>query len=51
MSRTETPAARNETIGLDVGTSRIVAARQCDNEIKYNTQLNAFEVEDFFACC
>ena len=40
MSRTE--LAKNETIGLDVGTSRIVTARQINNEIKYNTQLNAF---------
>jgi hypothetical protein len=40
MSRTE--ATKNETIGLDVGTSRIVTARQINNEIKYNTQLNAF---------
>jgi len=40
MSRTETTA--NEIIGLDVGTSRIVTARQNNNEIKYETQLNAF---------
>ena len=40
MSRTE--ATKSETIGLDVGTSRIVTARQINNEIKYNTQLNAF---------
>ena len=40
MSRTE--VTKNETIGLDVGTSRIVTARQINNEIKYNTQLNAF---------
>src|SRR6516225_6183948 len=40
MSRTE--LAKNETIGLDVGTSRIVTARQINNEIKYSTQLNAF---------
>jgi hypothetical protein len=39
MSRTE---VRNETIGLDVGTSRIVTARQVNNEIRYDTQLNAF---------
>ena len=29
-------------IGLDVGTSRIVAARQSDQQIRYETQLNAF---------
>src|SRR5690242_7596673 len=40
MSRIE--ATKNETIGLDVGTSRIVTARQINNEIKYSTQLNAF---------
>jgi len=40
MSRTEVTKA--ETIGLDVGTSRIVTARQINNEIKYTTQLNAF---------
>jgi hypothetical protein len=40
MSQTET--TKNETIGLDVGTSRIVTARQIDNEIKYEAQLNAF---------
>src|SRR5215472_16174251 len=41
MSRTEV-TKRDEIIGLDVGTSRIVTARQINNEIKYNTQLNAF---------
>src|SRR5580658_5280610 len=40
MSRTET--TKSETIGLDVGTSRIVTARQINNEIKYDAQLNAF---------
>ena len=40
MSRTET--SKNETIGLDIGTSRIVTARQTDNGIAYDTQLNAF---------
>lgn len=40
MSRTE--ATNNETIGLDIGTSRIVTARQTNNEIQYDTQLNAF---------
>ena len=33
---------RTEPIGLDVGTSRIVAARQTNDEIKYASQLNAF---------
>jgi hypothetical protein len=33
---------RTTPIGLDVGTSRIVAARQADDEIRYSTQLNAF---------
>ena len=32
MSRTEV-TKRNEIIGLDVGTSRIVTARQINNEI------------------
>jgi hypothetical protein len=40
MSRIET--TKSETIGLDVGTSRIVTARQINNEIKYDAQLNAF---------
>ena len=40
MSRTET--TKSEAIGLDVGTSRIVTARKANNEIKYDTQLNAF---------
>ena len=40
MSRTE--ATKSEIIGLDIGTSRIVTARQINNEIKYDTQLNAF---------
>lgn len=40
MSKTE--ATRTETIGLDVGTSRIVTARQGKDEIRYDTQLNAF---------
>ena len=40
MSRTE--VTKNEIIGLDVGTSRIVTARRINNEIKYKTQLNAF---------
>src|SRR5579872_6256312 len=29
-------------VGLDVGTSRIVTARQSEGAIEYNTQLNAF---------
>jgi hypothetical protein len=40
MHRTET--SKTEPIGLDVGTSRIVTARQINNEIKYDAQLNAF---------
>jgi hypothetical protein len=40
MNRVETPGT--EPIGLDVGTSRIVAARQINDEIKYASQLNAF---------
>jgi len=40
MSKTE--ATRTEAIGLDVGTSRIVTARKAKDEIRYDTQLNAF---------
>jgi hypothetical protein len=40
MSKTET--ANTSAIGLDVGTSRIVTARQANHEIKYDVQLNAF---------
>jgi hypothetical protein len=40
MSKTE--ATKNEAIGLDVGTSRIVTARQNKNEFRYDAQLNAF---------
>ncbi len=40
MSRTET--RNNFAIGLDVGTSRIVTARQANQDIKYDIQLNAF---------
>jgi len=40
MNRVERP--KNEPIGLDVGTSRIVTARQTNHEITYATQLNAF---------
>ena len=40
MSQTET--LKTSAIGLDVGTSRIVAARSVGQEIKYDIQLNAF---------
>ncbi|SPE22374.1 conserved hypothetical protein [Candidatus Sulfopaludibacter sp. SbA3] len=40
MNRNET--ANPGAIGLDVGTSRIVAARQADQQIRYTAQLNAF---------
>ena len=40
MSQTET--LKTSAIGLDVGTSRIVAARNAGPEIKYDIQLNAF---------
>src|SRR5277367_794434 len=30
------------TIGLDVGTSRIVVARRAEQEMRYESQLNAF---------
>jgi hypothetical protein len=40
MTRVET--IQNEPIGLDVGTSRIVTARQTNHEITYATELNAF---------
>jgi hypothetical protein len=40
MSQTE--ATKKSPIGLDVGTSRVVAARQTGQDIKYDTQLNAF---------
>jgi hypothetical protein len=40
MSQSET--SKNTAIGLDVGTSRIVTARQAGPEFKYETQLNAF---------
>jgi hypothetical protein len=45
MNRNEsnrTESGKAETIGLDIGTSRIVTARQINNEFKYDTQLNAF---------
>jgi len=40
MSTNETH--NREPIGLDVGTSRIVAARQSNDQFTYATQLNAF---------
>jgi hypothetical protein len=40
MSRTE--ATKSDAIGLDIGTSRIVAARQNKDEVRYDAQLNAF---------
>ncbi len=39
MNRSET---KSPVIGLDVGTSRIVAARQSEQDVKYDSQLNAF---------
>ena len=44
MSKTETETAMNSLpIGLDVGTSRIVAARSLENKkYSYETELNAF---------
>lgn len=38
--KTETP--KSPALGLDVGTSRIVTARQAEQNIEYNSQLNAF---------
>jgi hypothetical protein len=35
-------SANSAAVGLDVGTSRIVAARQAGSDIKYGAQLNAF---------
>ncbi|HLK66841.1 MAG TPA: hypothetical protein VKU19_25585 [Bryobacteraceae bacterium] len=35
-------ASKAPAIGLDVGTSRIVAARQVEQSIRYDVQLNAF---------
>src|SRR5260370_13223273 len=40
MSQTET--SKTSAIGLDVGTSRIVAARSMGQDIKYDIELNAF---------
>src|SRR6266852_4504703 len=39
MSQTQT---KNSAVGLDVGTSRIVAARGAGQDIRYDIQLNAF---------
>lgn len=36
--------ANTQTVGLDVGTSRIVIARRPDNDVTYESQLNAFVV-------
>jgi hypothetical protein len=38
----KTETNKSQPVGLDVGTSRIVTARQFNNEIRYDTQLNAF---------
>lgn len=38
----KTDATKKPAIGLDVGTSRIVTARQADQGFKYDFQLNAF---------
>jgi hypothetical protein len=38
----KTETTKNTAIGLDIGTSRIVAARIPQNEIQYDIQLNAF---------
>ena len=35
-------ASKTKAIGFDIGTSRIVTARQVDDEIQYNVQLNGF---------
>jgi hypothetical protein len=40
MSQTET--SKNSAVGLDIGTSRIVAARNAGQDVKYDIQLNAF---------
>ena len=45
MSRTE--KTNSPAIGLDVGTSRIVVARQTEGEIEYESQLNAFVTVPF----
>ena len=35
-------ANKTKAIGFDIGTSRIVTAKQTDNTIQYNVQLNGF---------
>jgi hypothetical protein len=40
MSQTET--SKNTAVGLDIGTSRIVTARNAGQDFKYDIQLNAF---------
>ena len=40
MSKTE--IAKSTPIGLDIGTSRIVAARKPENDVQYEIELNAF---------
>jgi len=40
--KTEAAKSPSPAVGLDVGTSRIVTARQADQNIKYESQLNAF---------
>jgi hypothetical protein len=45
MSRTE--KTNSPAIGLDIGTSRIVVARQTEGEIEYESQLNAFVTVPF----
>jgi len=40
MSKTE--SVKRTAIGLDIGTSRIVAARKPENEVQYDIELNAF---------
>src|ERR1051325_6620132 len=40
MNRTD--KTNPSAVGLDLGTSRIVAARQTEDKIKYDIQLNAF---------
>ena len=40
MSKTE--ITKSTAIGLDIGTSRIVAARKPENDVQYDIELNAF---------
>ncbi|MBZ5619831.1 MAG: hypothetical protein LAQ69_14065 [Acidobacteriia bacterium] len=37
-----TETSKSSALGLDVGTSRIVAARRADQDVQYDIQLNAF---------